>query len=63
MQYLKSYLYTCAGEDSVVYKIHTIVNYSVNVGYAAVMIYFKWCSETANEKYNEKLFECYELYG
>jgi hypothetical protein len=50
MQYLKSYLYTCAGPDSVVYKIHTIVKYLVIVGYAAVLIYFKWCEKPAYEK-------------
>jgi hypothetical protein len=40
MQYLKSYLYTCTGADSVKYKIHTVIKYTVIVFYAAVVIYF-----------------------
>jgi hypothetical protein len=38
MQYLKSYLYTCKGGNSRVYKIHTAVKYAVIVAYAAVLI-------------------------
>jgi hypothetical protein len=63
MQYLKSYLYTCAGADSAVYKIHKIVKYFVIVEYATVMIYFRWNSETAYEKYIETIKQCYDLYG
>ncbi len=55
MQYLKSYLYTCAGADSAVYKIHTIVKYLVIVGYSAVIIYFRWYKKPALEKYYEIL--------
>lgn len=42
MQYLKSYLYTCVGGDSQVYKIHTVVKYIVTITYAVVLIYFDW---------------------
>ena len=55
MQYLKSYFYTCVGADSVVYKIHTIVKYLVIVGYAAVLIYFKWHEKPAYEKFIETI--------
>ena len=54
MQYLKSYLYTCAGADSVKYKIHTVIKYTVIVAYAAVLIYLEWRYETDLKKYYEK---------
>ncbi len=51
MQYLKSYLFTCAGGDSVIYKIHTLIKYTVIVAYSAVMIYFKWRSQPSWQQY------------
>jgi hypothetical protein len=59
MQYFKSYLYTCAGADSVKYKIHTVIKYTVIVAYAAVLIYFEWRLLPALEKFNDKLYECW----
>ena len=50
MQYLKSYLYTYAGGDSIVYKIHTGVKYTVIVAYAIAIIYFGWRAQIALEK-------------
>ncbi len=60
MQYFKSYLYTCAGADSVKYKIHTVIKYTVIVAYAAVLIYFEWRFKTAFEKYYETWLQCYD---
>ncbi len=51
MQYLKSYLYTCNGGDSPVYKIHTGVKYTVIVAYAAVMIYLRLLEDTAWDEF------------
>ncbi len=50
MQYFKSYLYTCAGADSVKYKIHSVVKYTVIFSYATVLIYFRSREHTALEK-------------
>jgi hypothetical protein len=61
MQYFKSYLYTCAGADSVKYKIHTLVKYTVIVAYTAVIIYFWWRAHTAYAKLFESWHECYVI--
>lgn len=51
MQYLKSYLYTFVGPDSIVYKVHTFVKYFVIAAYIALLAYFKWLEVTAYDKY------------
>ncbi len=63
MQYLKSYLYTCASADSPKYKIHTIIKYSVIVAYAAALIYFRCWLQKTYAKYEYQHFYCtYVLY-
>jgi hypothetical protein len=55
MKYFKSYLYTNTGADSIKYKIHTGVKYTVIVAYTAVIVYFERQNKKgiAWEKYKE----------
>ena len=53
MQYFKSYMYTCTDADSIKYKIHTVIKYTVIVAYTAVLIYLNRRAQTAYEKYVE----------
>ena len=62
MQYLKSYLYTFVGGDSIIYKIHTLFKYIGIVAYAIIMIYFKWQEKPAYKKVIQKYQQCYTLY-
>ncbi len=51
MQYFKSYLYTCAIENSLKYKIQSIIKKTVIITYATVLIYLKSREQIALEQY------------
>ncbi len=55
MQYFKSYLYTCASADSIKYKIHTVVKYTIIVAYVAVLIYFTSRVQSSYRKFDKKI--------
>ncbi len=63
MQYLKSYLYTFVGPDSIVYKIHTFVKYFVILTYIALLTYFKLLEGSAYNKYLDQTDECFATDG
>ena len=58
MQYLKSYLYTFKGGDSLVYKIHTAVKFTVIVAYAAVLISLECGLENKKQEFIRISDEC-----
>ncbi len=51
MQYLKSYLYTCVGAKSVVYKIHTFAKYFGVLFYVTLLIILRWKEQCAWKTY------------